>query len=199
MRDSTWTAPAILDSLNDPEMFAGNLTFSADGKTAYFSKCTGYDCAIYRADFDVTKERFSNVQKLPSRINVQYTSNTTPHLAVTPQGEVLFWSSDRKDGKGGFDIWYARINQANGSFENPRNCGTNINTPGDEITPFYDARDSLLYFSSEWHAGLGGYDIFTSKVDIRNNKFAKVSNVGKPVNSSYNDLYYGYSRDSLRA
>lgn len=199
VRDSVWQAPAILDSLNDPEMLANNLTFSGDGKTVYFSKCAGYNCALYRAQFDVEKERFSNIEKLSSRINMQNTSNTTPHLAVTPQGEVLFWSSDRKDGKGGFDIWYARINQANGSFENPRNCGTNINTPGNEVTPFYDARDSLLYFSSEWHAGLGGLDIFTSKVDIRNNKFAKVSNIGKPVNSSYNDLYYSYSRDSLRA
>ncbi|MDR1761604.1 MAG: hypothetical protein LBR55_04070 [Bacteroidales bacterium] len=199
IRDSVFVAGAILDSLNDPEMFAGNLTFSGDGKTAYFSKCAGYDCALYRANFDVKKEQFSNIEKLPARINVQNTSNTTPHLAVTPEGEVLFWSSSRKDGKGGFDIWYARINQANGSFENPRNCGTNINTPGDEVTPFYDARDSLLYFSSEWHAGLGGYDIFTSKVDMRNNKFAKAANVGKPINSSYNDLYYSYSRDSLRA
>lgn len=199
VRDSVWKAPVILDSLNDPEMFAGNLTFSGDGKTAYFSKCKEYDCAIYRANFDEKKERFSNIERLSSRINVPNTSNTTPHLAVTPQGEVLFWSSDRGDGKGGFDIWYARINQANGSFENPRNCGTNINTPGNEVTPFYDTRDSLLYFSSEWHAGLGGYDVFTSKVDMRNNKFAKVSNLGRPVNSSYNDLYYGYSRDSLRA
>ncbi|MDR0941263.1 MAG: hypothetical protein LBM68_03450 [Bacteroidales bacterium] len=199
VRDSVWQTPAIVDSLNDTAMLANNLTFSSDGKTAYFSKCAGYNCALYRAQFDAEKEQFSDIEKLPSRINMQNTSNTTPHLAVTPQGEVLFWSSDRKDGKGGFDIWYARINQANNSFENPRNCGTNINTPGNEVTPFYDARDSLLYFSSEWHAGLGGLDIFTSKVDMRNNKFAKASNIGKPVNSSYNDLYYSYSRDSLRA
>ncbi|MCL2329439.1 MAG: hypothetical protein FWC39_13120 [Bacteroidetes bacterium] len=199
VRDSVLKAPVILNDLNDTATFVGNLTFSGDGKTAYFSKCVAYDCALYKADFDAKKERFSNVQKLPSRINMPNTSNTTPHLAVTPQGEVLFWSSDRGDGKGGFDIWYSRINQANGSFENPRNCGTNINTPGNEITPFYDARDSLLYFSSEWHAGLGGYDVFASKVDIRNNKFAKVSNLGAPINSSYNDLYYNYSRDSLRA
>ena len=199
VRDSEWSTPVILDSLNDPNMYVGNLTFSGDGKTVYFSKCAGYDCALYKADFDAKRERFSNTQKLPSRINLPHTSNTTPHLAVTPQGEVLFWSSDRGDGKGGFDIWYSRINQANGSFENPRNCGTNINTPGDEVTPFYDARDSLLYFSSEWHAGLGGFDVFASKADLRNNKFAKVSNVGEPINSSYNDLYYNFSRDSLRA
>lgn len=199
INDSTWQTPKVEPSLDDPEMLTNNLTFSGDGKTAYFSKCSGYDCALYRANFDEKKERFSNIEKLPSRINVQNSSNTTPHLAVTPQGEVLFWSSNRRDGKGGFDIWYARINKANGSFENPRNCGTNINTPGDEVTPFYDARDSLLYFSSEWHAGLGGLDIFTSKVNMRKDKFAKASNVGKPINSSYNDLYYSYSRDSLRA
>jgi hypothetical protein len=199
VKDSLWSNPVVLDSLNDPEMFAGNLTFSGDGKRVYFTKCAAYDCAIYTAQFEVKKGQFSNTEKLPTRINKPGSSNTTPHLAVTPQGEVLFWSSDRTDGKGGWDIWYARINPANYSFENPRNCGTNINTPGDEITPFYDARDSLLFFSSEWHAGLGGFDVFASKVDMRNNKFAKVSNVGQPINSSYNDLYYSYSRDSLRA
>lgn len=196
--DTIFKFVGAIEDLNDPTHHAGNLTFAGDGTTAYFSKCMGYDCAIYKAKFDPESEKFSDITKLPNTINKPNTTNTTPHLAVTPTGEILFFSSNAKGGRGGLDIWYSRINE-NGSFERPINCGPNVNTLGDEVTPFYDARDSLLYFSSEWHSSLGGFDIFTSKANLKNDTWSNVVNVGKPMNSSYNDLYYQYSRDSLRA
>lgn len=198
IRDSVWEYIGQEESINDPYAHVGNLTFTRNGKTAYFSKCIGYNCALYKASFSPKTASFSNIEKLPATINKPGTSNTTPHLAVTGTGDILFFASNAKGTRGGMDIWYSRINE-NGSFEKPINCGINVNTAGDEVTPFYDARDSLLYFSSEWHTSLGGFDIFSSKGNLKTDKWSAPANIGTPMNSSYNDLYYQYSRDSLRA
>ncbi len=196
--DSTWSDVKEVKSLIDPKAHVSNLTFTHDGKTAYFSKCVGYDCAIYKADFDPQFIDFSNITKLPAPINMAHTSNTTPQIAYTPYGDYLFFASNRQGSKGGYDIWYSPVD-ANGNFGSVQNCGKNVNTLGDDVTPFYDSRDSLLYFSSEWHTSLGGYDIFSSKGDLTTGRWSNAVNIGAPINSSYNDLYYAYSRDSLRA
>ncbi|MBO7054746.1 MAG: PD40 domain-containing protein [Bacteroidales bacterium] len=196
--DSTWSDVKVVKSLIDPEAHVNNLSFTKDGKTAYFSKCIGYNCAIYKADFDPKFMDFSNITKLPAPINMSQTSNTTPQIAYTPQGDYLFFASNRKGTKGGYDIWYASIDSS-GNFGSVQNCGKNVNTLGDEVTPFFDSRDSLLYFSSEWHTSLGGFDIFSSKGDLNSGRWSNAVNIGAPINSSYNDLYYAYSRDSLRA
>ena len=199
--DKEWGPPVALPNIiNEPLAHVNNLNFSKDGKTAYFCKCRLADnfiCNIYQADFN--KGSFSNVKKLPDNINMPGFTSTTPHLAVLPKGEVLFFASDRMPGgKGGTDIWYAKKNK-DGSFAKPVNCGIGVNTPGSEYCPFYDARDSALFFSSEWHTSLGGYDIFKSKGSIDGMKWNKAVNAGRPINSSYNDMYFSYGKDSVTA
>lgn len=196
--DSVWKDVKPVQSLIDNGAHVSNLSFSHDGLTAYFSKCVGYNCAIYKADFNPRFQDFTNITKLPAPINMSNTSNTTPQIAYTPQGDYLFFASNRKGTKGGYDIWYSAVDSS-GNFGPVQNCGKNINTPGDDVTPFFDARDSLLYFSSEWHTSLGGYDIFSSKGDLKTGRWSDAVNIGAPINSTYNDLYYAYSRDSLRA
>lgn len=196
--DSTWSDVKVVKSLDDPEAHVSNLSFTKDGMTAYFSKCIGYDCSIYSADFNPATITFSNIKKLPAPINMSQTSNTTPQIAYTPNGDYLFFASNRKGSKGGYDIWYSRM-ESDGSWGSVENCSKNVNTIGDEVTPFFDSRDSLLYFSSEWHTSLGGFDIFTSKGDLKSGRWSPAVNIGTPINSSYNDLYYAYSRDTLRA
>ena len=198
IKDSIWTYIGPEESINDPAAHVGNLSFTKNGKTAYFSKCLGYNCSIYKASFDQRTAKFSNIEKLPATINKPESSSTTPQLAMTGAGQILFFASNCKGGKGGMDIWYSRINE-NGTFEKAINCGPGVNTLGDEVTPFFDARDTLLYFSSEWHKSLGGFDVFNSKGNLKTDKWQAAANIGKPVNSSYNDLYYQYARDSLRA
>lgn len=196
--DSTWVDVKEVKSLKDPKAHVSNLSFTKDGKTVYFSKCIGYNCSIYKADFDPQFADFSNITKLPAPINMAQTSNTTPQIACTSQGNYLFFASNRKGTKGGYDIWYSELDST-GKFTTVQNCGKNINTLGDEVTPFYDSRDSLLYYSSEWHTSLGGFDIFSSKGNLKHGRWSNSVNIGQPINSSYNDLYYNYSRDSLRA
>jgi len=187
-------------TINEPMTHVNNITFTKDWKTAYFSKCylaSKFVCNIYQADY--VNKAFTNVKRLPDVINKVGFTSTQPHLAVTPQGEFLFFSSDRPGGKGGKDIWYSKRNLKDGTFANPKNCGSGVNTLGDEITPFYDARDSVLYFSSEWHNSLGGFDIFKSKGNLNSGKWENAVNMGKPVNSSYNDMYFVYGKDSVHA
>jgi len=198
--DKEWgTAQELPKIVNEPQAHVNNITFTRDGKTAYFSKCALADhfiCNIFQASY--SNGQFSDVKKLPDIINKAGFTTTQPHLSISPKGETLFFSSDRTGGKGGRDIWYSRINK-DGSFATPVNCGAGVNTLGDDITPFYDSRDSLLYFSSEWNGSLGGFDVFKSKGDVNSSKWAKATNVGKPVNSSYNDMYFTFGKDSVQA
>jgi tetratricopeptide (TPR) repeat protein len=98
-------------------------------------------------------------------------------------GTALYFSSDRKGGYGGYDIWVSYLND--GEWGIPQNLGPNINTTGNEITPFFD--DHTLYFASDFHIGMGGYDIFSSKVS--KGKWQIPVNLGNGVNSIADDYF----------
>lgn len=94
------------------------------------------------------------------------------------------------------DIWYSFIN-ADGTYGKPINAGKKINTIEDEITPFYVNEINTLYFSSTWHKGLGNFDIFKS--EFKANEFTEPKNLGHPINSSYNDIYYSVNSKKDKA
>lgn len=103
------------------------------------------------------------------------------HPAVSPSGEYLYFTSDMP-GNGGKDIWRVNIKDRIGTLEN---LGDAINTPGDEVFP-YLLTDSIMYFSSDGHPGLGGLDIF--RAELRPDGSWSVSNVGVPLNSAADDF-----------
>lgn len=153
----------------------------------YFSRCNAH-CEIYKTNdtiFDVY-----NAQPL-NAINAKGANTTMPVTAVIDDVDYLFFVSDRKGGEGKMDIWYAKA--SNGVFINPENAGNLINTEDNEVTPFY--QNGQLYFSSDWHKGFGGLDIFSLKG--KPDSWDIPVNLGKPWNSSLNDLYYRSFGDSL--
>ena len=128
-------------------------------------------------------------------INEPYYTATQPAIGYTSKSnlEVVYFVSDRPGGRGGLDIWYTYYDPRKKDYVQPRNCGSKINTSGDEMTPFYDLVTRQLYFSSTGHPGLGGLDIFKSMGELR--KWYPVENVGYPINSSYDDLYFNISKN----
>jgi outer membrane protein OmpA-like peptidoglycan-associated protein len=104
------------------------------------------------------------------------------HPAVSPGGQRLFFVSDRPGGQGGTDIWYCeKLGEQWGA---PQNMGPKVNTSGDEMFPFL-RRDSTLFFASTGHAGLGGLDLFRTK--LRADGPGAIFNMGYPMNTEFND------------
>jgi tetratricopeptide (TPR) repeat protein len=166
----------------------GNGALSLDGKRFYFSKCEtsnfNYICKIMVAQFQ--EGAFKNIDELGEIINASGANTTMPHVAEMDGEEVLFFVSNRDDGKGGMDIWYSTITKGN-QYGKPRNI-KRLNTMDNELAPFFNSAEQTLYFSSSWHEGFGGYDVFKS--EYKNNMFAAPVNMGYPINSPANDLYY---------
>lgn len=175
--------------LNSNSENTANIAFNASGDKVFFTRCNyeknnKYICRIWTAKKEGGK--WLTPAPLNSSINLKGYTSTQPSAGYDNGREVLYFSSDRPKGYGNMDIWYALYN--GNDYDEPVNAGGTVNTPGDEITPYYDSYRRILYFSSDWHEGLGGFDIFSSKGGISGRE--KTLNVGFPLNSGSNDLYF---------
>ena len=119
-------------------------------------------------------------------INNTISNNTQPHVVVEKRDTIIYFVSDRDQGFGGLDIWRAK--KEGFGFGKAVNVGNLVNSPDNEITPFFDVKSHQLFFSSNWHIGFGGYDIFKS--EKQGIQFKTPENLGRPVNSSYHDYYF---------
>jgi outer membrane protein OmpA-like peptidoglycan-associated protein len=139
---------------------------------------------------------WSAPEKLPVGIN---TRDREPSLSVSPDGKLLFFSSDRPGGLGGLDIYYC-IREGDYGWSAPKNCGPGVNTIYDDDAPFVHADGKTLYFSSQGHNSMGGYDIFTTHFDVGAEKhFSAPVNVGYPINTADHDIFFVWSPDGKRA
>jgi peptidoglycan-associated lipoprotein len=172
--------PGLINAENINE---GCITFSPDGRTMVFAKGnTGKRKGAI--DVDLYISRFRNgtwSEPTPININQPDTWESTP--AFSPDGRTLYFSSNRRGGFGGLDLYSAQMD-SRGRFGRVRNLGSDINTAGDELFP-YVAENSKLYFSSNSHPGYGMLDIF---VVNRVNGRTTVDNLGQPVNSTGDDF-----------
>lgn len=198
LRGGQWVFDGEYNFLNDDKSNVGNAALSPDGKRIYFTRCRQnlqekMICAIYMA----TREGkgWSEPLKLQPEINNRKYTSTMPAVARDPAKghDILYFVSDRKKGRGKLDIWYAVYDAKKKQFREPRNAGSKINTPQNEVTPFFDVETRSLYFSSEGWGGLGGYDVFRSAGDGR--RWGAADNVGSPVNTGADDLYYTISQN----
>jgi len=193
-----WIGGELLPGVfNIPGVETGNGVFSRDGKRFYFTRCQKnwhgkVICAIYCSKN--VDNKWSEPKKLPPIINDPDYTSTQPALGQTAKSdrEIIYFVSDRPEGKGGLDIWYSVWNNQKDLYSKPRNVGSKINTVGDEMTPFYNFSTRTLYFSSTGLPGIGGLDIF--KAFGERNKWVEIKNVGYPVNSCYDDLYFTVSK-----
>lgn len=173
----------------------GNGTYSLDGNRYYFSLCENdgfrYSCNIVVAQ--LKDSVWTITDTLGAEINTKESNSTMPYFTKINGNESMIFSSDRKGGKGGLDLWYAQSIDGI-EFKSAINIST-LNSPENEVTPFYDTLNKKLYFSSTWHNGFGGQDIHFST--LVGGVFSSPENAGNPLNSSANDLYYFNHHDSV--
>jgi outer membrane protein OmpA-like peptidoglycan-associated protein len=191
------SANLVNGAVNDRDLLVSNISISKDGKTAYYTVCSYINssdihCEIYKSTIDSNGELVNEV-KLPDPINIPGSTATHPHITIDKNTgrEILYFVSDRAEGVGGYDIWYSLLDTKFG-FSQPINLKA-VNTPLNEITPYYNTINDFLYFSAEGREGLGGYDIY--KISKINDVYGATIGLGAPFNSSYHDIYYTESQD----
>ena len=117
------------------------------------------------------------------------TKESETSMCISPDGQTIFFTSDRPGGIGGLDIYMSHLDK-NGDWGRAHNLGAPINTDEDEDGPFLDFDGRTLYFSSKAHKGIGGYDIFKSDFDSATSKWSEPQNIGIPINTADDDIYF---------
>ena len=177
-----WQRPEAVDGELNTDFDEGITSFSPDGTTMYLAKARREENASTSVEI-FTSQR--SEAKWSAPVKLEITADTLSAYgdpAVSPDGNWLYFSSDMPGGQGGKDLWRINLKERVGSLEN---LGDVINTPGDERFP-YVRSDSVLYFSSNGHAGMGGLDIY--RATLTPSGGWNVENMGWPMNSSYDDF-----------
>ena len=172
-------------------------TISKDGNTMYFTRNNYFkgrlksarDKEVKLKIYKATKQNDSwgSIEELPFNGD-QY---STAHPALSPDNDKLYFSSDMPGSYGKSDIWFVYIFE-NGEYSQPINLGPNVNTEFRESFPFLD-QENNLYYSSDGKLGLGGFDVFSSKLNNRGYPQSSI-NLGMPVNSAFDDFGYVYNQ-----
>lgn len=207
----TWNSKDFLDlykvnvdssSLNKVVKFGGDINtrlhesttvFTKDGNTVYFTRNNLFDGKTVKDKkgvvrlkiFKAVKENgvWSQMEELPFNSE----SYSIAHPALSPDEKLLYFASDMPGTLGQSDIFKVAIN-SDGTYGTPVNLGNNINTEARETFPFVSS-ENILYFSSDGHPGLGGLDVFATKIS-QNQYIGPVLNVGEPVNSNLDDFTF---------
>ncbi len=163
----------------------GSGSFNAEGNKFYYTSCFtngSTNCQIFVSE--KKKGRWQRPEPLNKNVNRPNSDNRHPQVTIT--GDTLFFSSNRSGGEGGNDIWMC-VKRGEENWGRPVNLGNKINTPFNEITPFYYWKDDVLLFGSDGHAGFGGIDLFLAEGNTLQQ--ASIQNLGYPFNSSKDDCY----------
>jgi len=179
---------------NVPGQHTLNGVYSQDKLRFYFTRCKRNNrnkviCAIYVSFFN--NGTWTEPVSLGTEVNNPKYTSTQPAIGMNSKKrgeEIIYFVSDKEGGKGGMDIWYTSFDNKTKTYKVPVNAGSKINTPGDEVSPFIDPKTQTLYFSSDGWQGIGGLDIFKTNGEMK--KWTQPVNMGVPINSNYDDLYF---------
>ena len=221
-RIHTWTAEPFLDlyettiadsvvNFTEPVLFGNNLntkfhestsTFSKDGTTVYFTR-NNYSSSVYKSDKSginrlklYTAKRKDNGQwTIAKELPFNSDQFSTAHPTLNRDETKLYFASDREGTIGLSDLWVVDI-LGEDEYSEPRNLGTTINTEGRESFPHLGS-DGTLYFATNGRPGVGGLDVFTTTTENENDVLAWTTpkNVGKPINSPFDDFSFILSDD----
>jgi len=178
---NTDTVDPFDNTINTPDN-EGTAAFNSDFTEMYFTRCFGdkkedYYCLL------MFSQRTGGGWSVPVALPFVENGVNYGHPALSPDGQTLYFSCNSKDGWGGYDIWYCQ-RTAEG-WGDPKLMGRTINTTGNEKFPSIDG--DTLYFSSDWHPGMGGLDIFKTW-RLPDGAWTPVKNLKPPINSGSDDF-----------
>jgi len=214
--DRGWDIASRFDNQINSEWNEGSACLSPDGRILFFTRCEplvlgeeykfrldrdstlrirrpkGYgDCDLYMAEYNPETQQFHKVRNLGGGINSE-AWDSQPN--VSADGKWLFFSSSRKGGYGGTDLYASRFDSARSTWLPAENLGPLINSAASEVTPFFHQTNQTLYFSSTGHLqNEGSYDIF--KTRFLGDRWELPLNVGPLINDKGNQYYFSISGD----
>ncbi|MCK5028699.1 MAG: PD40 domain-containing protein [Bacteroidales bacterium] len=183
--DNEWTTPRNIT----PELSSdGNIYscfLSSYGKTLLLYKYDSYNSDIY-ISHRIKNERWTTPEKLNKHINSKYQET---FASLSEDGKTIYFVSDRKGGFGGTDIYKSVFDEKTNDWGKAINLGIEINTSLNEETPILSKDGGKLFFSSQGHYNMGGFDIFYAQLN-ENGKWEKPRNLGYPINSTDDNLFF---------
>jgi len=182
-KDSVWSRPRVINSEIGMVGETYPVSLSYNGKDLYMVHHFYSHSDIFVSH--LKGKRWSKAEDLGYQINGRTSEN---HASISRDGKSLYFTSDIRGGEGSFDIYVAHLNDKN-EWDDIVNLGPSINTPYEEHTPFISNNDSIIFFSSQGHAGMGGIDVFHSTLQP-DGTWSEPVNIGYPVNTTGDDLFY---------
>jgi outer membrane protein OmpA-like peptidoglycan-associated protein/tetratricopeptide (TPR) repeat protein len=190
--DSIWSRPKVINSQIGMVGETYPVSLSFDGKDLYLMHQFYSHSDIFVSH--LKGRRWTEAEDLGYHINGRTSEN---HASISKDGQTLYFTSDMRGGEGSFDIYVARLNEK-GEWDDVANLGPAINTPYEEHTPFISSNDSILFFSSQGHATMGGLDVFHSTLQP-DGTWSEPVNIGYPVNTTGNDVFYNPGWNELES
>lgn len=189
-----WGPPQNIGTNINTESHDASIGLSADGKELFMYKDEGggdiYYCKL--------KKDGTWSKPLPFEGDINTRKSYENAAAISPDGNRLFFTSNRDGGFGDLDLYMSEID-GKGNWGKPVNLGPKVNTEAGEEGPFMDLDGKTLYFSSRLHKGMGGYDLFKTVYDEKTKSWSEPVNLGYPINSADDDLYFVLSGDGKHA
>ena len=190
-KDGSWGKPEQLEKPINTKDHDACIGLSPDGSLLFVYKdAGGGDIFVSRITGNNTK-KWTKPEPIEGEVNTDYWEGSA---SMSMDSKLLYFSSDQEGGYGGSDI-YVSQRQQDGSWGRPVNLGPVINTPYDEDAPQIHSDGKTLFFSSRGHDGIGGYDIFSTVKDPATGQWSKPRNIGYPVNSANEDIYFSLTSD----
>jgi hypothetical protein len=186
-----WQTPVEITAEINAGEDCSTCSLNSDGTELFLYKIDNYDGAIYSSNY--INGSWTPIKKLNKNINTKFYES---HASISADGNKLYFTSNMDGGQGNLDI-YVSEKDGSGDWGPAVNLGASINTPYNEDTPFITQNDSILYFCSEGHSSMGGFDIFKSQ------KIGSIwktpSDLGYPINSTDDDKFFQPVNNGLNA
>ena len=192
-QNNQWGVPELITPqiVSDGNLLPAGLSF--DGTSLLLVKSDN------RGNTDIWISQFNGsiwgpAEEITGEIN---SGSNEDHASFSPDGRYIYFSSDRRGGEGGLDLWYSE-RERDGTWGKPVNMGDQINTDKDESSVFIAPTGERLIFASKGHFNMGGYDIFRCEL-LENATWSQPTNIGYPLNTTSDNTFYVPINNGMQA